>query len=142
MSGGLRGPFVHPDDPLDVALQRMGEKGLDEIPVLSRTGSKHIGALSTQQALNAYKQLADSPRNGPVVRVKNWLPVIAAIMVSSVLIVSGLVFWQRARQSDRGEEAFLAGQALLAQGQVDGAVSSYRNALAHAPDDVQSRTAM
>ena len=31
----------HPDDPLDTALQRMGEAGVDEVLVVSRTGGTH-----------------------------------------------------------------------------------------------------
>ena len=53
-------PDVHPDDPLDSALQRMGEAGVDEIPVVSRAGGTPIGVLRAQDAFGAYKNLAGS----------------------------------------------------------------------------------
>ena len=53
-------PHVHPDHPLDLALQRMGEAGVDEIAVVSRAGGARIGVLNTQDALGAYKKLAAS----------------------------------------------------------------------------------
>jgi len=62
--------------------------------------------------------------------------------VAAVLIISGLVFWQRTRRSDMGAEAYKNGEKLLAQGQVEEAVLAFRNALAHAPQDVKSRAAL
>jgi len=35
-------PYVYPDDPLDSALQRMGDVGVDEIPVVSRAGGRRL----------------------------------------------------------------------------------------------------
>ena len=137
-------PYVHPDDPLDSALQRMGEAGVDEILVVSRAGGTQIGVLSSQDALSAYKKLAGSKEQEKIAAAsaQNWLPAVAAITVAAVLIVSGLVFWQRSRRSDMGIEAYRSGEKLLAQGQVEEAVSAFRNALAHAPQDVKSRAAL
>ena len=53
-------PDVHPDDPLDSALQRMAEAGVSEIPVVSRAGGTLIGVLRSQDALSAYQKLAGS----------------------------------------------------------------------------------
>ena len=92
----------------------------------------------------AYKNLAASKEQEKVAAAaaQNWLPAVAAITVAAVLIVSGLVFWQRSRRSDLGVEAYRSGEKLLAQGQVDEAVSAFRNALAHAPQDVKARAAL
>ena len=137
-------PHVHPDHSLDLALQRMGEAGVDEILVVSRTGGTPLGVLHIQDALAAYKELAGSKQRerAAAVSAQNWLPAVAAITVAAVLIVSGLVFWQRTRRSDMGVEAYTNGEKLLAQGQVEEAVSAFRTALAHAPQDVKSRAAL
>jgi chloride channel protein, CIC family len=138
----LDGSYVHPDDPLDSALQRMAAAGADRIPVVSRAGGVQIGVLHMQDILNAYQAVASAKKNAPPVSVQNWLPAVAAITVAAVLIVSGLVFWQRSRRSGLGIEAYRNGQRLLAQGQVDGAIAAFRNALAHTPRDVKSRAAL
>jgi chloride channel protein, CIC family len=135
-------PYVHPDDPLDAALQRMGAAGLDRLPVLSRAGQKQVGALHMQNVLDAYKKLSEKSQSSGTLSIKNWVPAIGAITVAAVLIISGLVFWQRSRQSDLGLEAYQSGQALLAQGQAEEAVSAFRSALAHAPDIVETRIAL
>ena len=137
-------PDIHPDDPLDSALQRMGEAGVSEIPVVSRAGGALIGVLRSQDAFGAYQKLASSKEQErtAAVSAQNWLPAVAAITVAAVLIISGLVFWQRTRRSDMGAEAYKNGEKLLAQGQVEEAVSAFRNALAHAPQDVKSRAAL
>ena len=135
---------VHPDHPLDLALQRMGEAGVDEIGVASRAGGALIGVLNTQDALDAYKKLAVSKEqeSRAAEAAQNWLPAVAAITVAAVLIVSGFFFWQRSRRSDLGIQAYRNGEKLLAQGQVDEAVSAFRNALAHSPQDVKARAAL
>jgi CIC family chloride channel protein len=137
-------PHVHPDDTLDLALQRMGAAGVEEVLVVSRAGETPVGVLHMQDALAAYKRLAASaePDEESAAAAQNWLPAVAAITLAAVLIVSGLVFWQRSRRSDLGIEAYRTGQKLLAQGQVDQAVSAFRTALAHAPQDVKSRAAL
>ena len=138
------GPHVHPDDPLDSALQRMGEAGLNEIPIVSRAGGARIGSLSTQDILRAYNELARSkePETTTAASVRNWLPAVAAITVVAVLIVSGLVFWQRSRHFDLSIQAYRNGQQLLAQGRVDEAILAFRNALAQTPQDVKARAAL
>jgi CIC family chloride channel protein len=137
-------PHVHPDQPLDLALQRMGEAGVDEIAVVSRAGGAQIGVLHMQDALGAYKKLAGSREREKMAAVsaQNWLPAVAAITVAAVLIASGLLFWQRTRRSDMGMQAYRSGEKLLAQGQIDDAVSAFRNALAHSPTDLKSRAAL
>ncbi|MEO8369315.1 MAG: tetratricopeptide repeat protein [Candidatus Solibacter sp.] len=136
--------YVHPDDPLDSALQRMGTAGVDEIPVISRAGATQIGVLHSLDALSAYKRPVGSKEQETLAAAvaQNWLPAVAAITVAAVLIVSGLLFWQRTRHSDLGIEAYRNGEKLLAQGQVEEAISAFRNALAHAPQDVKSRAAL
>jgi tetratricopeptide (TPR) repeat protein len=129
---------------LDVALQRMGEAAVDEILVISRAGAARIGVLSNQDAMRAYQQpdISREPKEPAIAKAQNWLPAVAAITVAAVLIVSGLVFWQRSRRSDLGLEAYRNGEKLLAQGQIDEAVSAFRNALAHSPQDLKARATL
>lgn len=134
------GPTVHPDDPLDTALQRLGESGREEIRVVSRMGGRPVGTLSFPDALRAYRNLGLSEaRRRPGKAARNWLPAVTAAIVAAVLVVSGLLFWQRSRRSDVGAAAFRQGRQLLAQGRVDEAVSTLRRALANRPQDVSIR---
>jgi CIC family chloride channel protein len=139
---------VHPDDSLDSAMQRMGGAGVGEIVVVSRAGEKPLGVLNTRGVLSAYERLAetDEREQAAAASAQNWLPAIAAITVAAVLIVSGLVFWQRSRRFDLGVEAYRQGERLMAQGQVENAVLAFRNALAYTPahstQAVHSRAAL
>lgn len=137
-------PCVYPDEPLDLALQRMGEAGVAELLVISRAGGRRIGLLGTEDALKAYLALSRPEGRDKVAapRVQNWLPTLAAITVAAVLIVSGLVFWQRSRRSDLGIDAYRNGEKLLAQGRVDEAVLALRNGLAHTPQNTKLRAAL
>lgn len=136
----IGGAYVHPDDPLDAAMQRMGKTGKEEILVLSRTGAKPLGVLNLAGVLKAYSESSSGEANPP--SAQNWVSVIAVITVATVLIISGLVFWQRTRQVNRGSEAYRNGQQLLSHGQVEAAVLDFRNALAHTPEDVKTRAAL
>ncbi len=140
----LDGPCVHPDDPLDSALQRMSAAGVDQILVLSRTGGAPVGVVYAKNVLTTYKKLAESKKREKLAAAtaQNWLPAVAAITVAAVLIVSGLLFWQRTRRSDLGLQAYRNGEKLLAQGQVEESVAAFRNALAHTPQDIQARAAL
>lgn len=131
--------FVHPDDTLDVALQRMGEAGVEELPVVSRAGGFRIGRLSVEDALTAYKTLSHRREPDRSVASGDWLPTVAAVTVAAVLIVSGLVFWQRARRSDLAAEAQREGASLLAQGRKEEAVVAFRSALAHSSRNAKLR---
>lgn len=48
-------PHVHPDQPLAVALTRMGEAGLTALPVVSRANIRHVlGIVTLADVLSAY----------------------------------------------------------------------------------------
>jgi chloride channel protein, CIC family len=48
-------PYVHPDHPLSLALERMGAAGMDTIPVVSRADIRHIyGVVTLPSVLAAY----------------------------------------------------------------------------------------
>lgn len=134
--------FVYPDEPLDLALQRMGAAGIDEIRVLNRVGSRPIGVLTAEDAIGSYRTLAKPA--GPVEERPSghWLPALAVTTIVAVLIVSGLVVWQRSRRFDRGLASFRAGESLFEQGLVNEAVSEFRKGLALTPQDSRMRAAL
>ena len=134
-------PFAYPDDPLDAALQNMGASRVDQLVVIGRAGGSPIGVLHLKDVLAAYKTSKDPDEmeTGPI---RSWLPVVASITVAAILIVSGLVFWQRSRQTGRARDAFDVAGKQLAQGQVDDAIASFRNALAYGTDDLKVRAAL
>jgi CIC family chloride channel protein len=135
-------PYVHPDDPLDTALQRMGAIGIEEISVASRAGGRRIGLLSRANAFAAYQNRADSAEEDEARSLRNWLPAVAAITVATILITSGLVIWQRGRRAALGQEAYLSGRQALSEGRTEEAVSAFRTALAHQPQNPAARTAL
>ena len=136
-------PHVHPDHPLDMALQRMAAADLDELPVLSRVGGSQLGVLSTHDVWNAYQALAQrSNQVRPIDQAKNWLPAVTAVTITVVLIISGIVYWQRTHQSQVGDEAYRSGEKLLAQGRIDEAVRDLRTALAQNPSNPKRRAAL
>jgi len=101
-------------------------------------------SLREKSGLVAYRRLSrtDGQENVAAAPVQNWLPVAAIVALAGVLIVSGLVLWQRSRQFALGVEAYRHGETLLEQGQVDEAVMEFRNALAQTPQNVQARAAL
>jgi CBS domain-containing protein len=47
--------FVHPDQPLSLALERMGTAGVDALPVVSRESSRnYLGTVTLTDVLQAY----------------------------------------------------------------------------------------
>jgi CIC family chloride channel protein len=136
--------FVHPDDPLDAALQCMGAANVDELQVIGRAGGRQVGVLGTTDVMEAYKRLSgpDHKKANTGAPAQNWLPALAVIIVAAVLIMSGLLFWQRGRRYELGLEAYRNGERMLAQGVVDQAVPAFRNALAYMPQDVKTRAAL
>lgn len=134
-------PFVYPDDPLEAALQRMGAAGTEEIAVLSRTQASPTGVLRFADAMDVYRNagtLERAPRPAP----QNWVRAITGGALATLLIATGLVFWQHSSQSGVAAEAYRSGQEFRAKGQVDEAVAAFRSSLAHNPEDLNVRRAL
>jgi len=52
-------PFIHPDQSLSLALEKMGAAGVDTLPVVSRANTRQIlGVLTLPDILNAYGVMA------------------------------------------------------------------------------------
>lgn len=137
-------PQVYPDDPLDLALQRMGEAGVAEALVVSRVGMTPVGRVSVEDAFQAYQSLSRSEEQAAAVGAptQNWLLSLAAITVAAVLIISGLALWQRYRRSDLAVSAYREGELLMSQGRVSEAVLAFRSGLAHEPQNQALRAAL
>ena len=137
-------PDVHPDRSAGLGIAAHGRSGCRRDPGSQPSRGDADWCAPQRGCFSAYKTFAGSKEQERTAELsaQNWLPAVAAITVAAVLIVSGLVFWQRTRRSDMGIEAYKSGEKLLAQGQVEEAVSAFRNALAHAPQDVKSRAAL
>jgi len=135
---------VYPDEPLDWALQRMGKDGIKEIFVISRAGGGLIGQLDSADALQAYHSLSlPSQQNPPKpVASQDWLPILAMITAAAVLVVSGLVFWQRSHRAELGTGAYRNGRELISQGRIDEAIFAFRTGLAHTPQNSGLRAAL
>ena len=88
--------LVHPDETLDEALQRMAADGIDEIRVEHRERKRFVGILKKADVLAAYDrhaiEVSDDADSDP-----RWLRVLAITTVTGILIIAGLVFWQRPR---------------------------------------------
>jgi CIC family chloride channel protein len=55
--------FVYPDQPLSIALERMGAVGLEAVPVVSRADARHyLGTVTLSDALGAYGLAAQGGR--------------------------------------------------------------------------------
>ena len=135
---------VYPDDSLDMALQLLSGGPEGELTVISRAGGRVLGKIDTGDILRAYDRISShgEPLRDKPGRVYTRLPAVAALMAATILIVSGLVFWQRGRRADLSVEAHGRGVQLLTQGRVDEAVLAFRNGLAQTPRDTKLRAAL
>ncbi|HNV03314.1 MAG TPA: chloride channel protein [Vicinamibacterales bacterium] len=125
---------LHPDDTLDLALRRMGEAGLDELPVVSRTRPDELlGTVSVTDVVGAYRKGGGDPqpeatpgRNSP-----RTLLIRLAVVVLIVLIGSGTLGHRlRTARLEGAARAFETGRALAAQGREPEAIEQFRRALA------------
>jgi CIC family chloride channel protein len=133
-------PYVYRDEPLDTALRRMGEAGVDTLPVVSRTSlGKLEGVISLQDALRAYgfgatKSPAAEPGDefkSPVAKLGSVVAVIAAMLLLAVSL--GYVY--RSQRAQAARKYFEAANELVANGEFSEAVEPYRHALSISPSE-------
>jgi len=133
-------PYVHRDDPLDTALRRMAEAGVDTLPVVSRTGlGKVIGVISLQDALRAYGFGAKrSPAAAPPDEFKApvaKLGVVVAVVAGMLLLAVSLGYAYRSQRAAGARKYFEAANELVAIGRFADAIEPYRHALSISPSD-------
>ena len=132
-------PFVHRDDPLDTALRRMAEAGVDTLPVVSRAGLGNvIGMISLEDALHAYgfgaARAPATPKEELKAPVAKLTVMVAAVAGMLLLAVSlGYVYRSQRAASARGY--FQAANELAASGRFAEAIEPYRHALSIAPSE-------
>ncbi|MEP7363856.1 MAG: chloride channel protein [Acidobacteriota bacterium] len=138
------GAAVHPDDPLDVALRRLGTSGREELPVLSRVGMRQIGVIGRQDALGAYGLVKNGGHKeaGKQAMRKDFLPALAGSALFVILLVSGIAYWQRSHRQAGAQEEYEQGVQLLERGQPGDAGIRFRTALSTSPTNAQYRTAL
>jgi len=135
---------VFPDDPMDLALQALGRSGLVELSVVNRAGGEVLGVVSQDDILATYRSLAvevKAPQPGGVLR-QNGLFTVAAITITAVLIISGIVVYQRSQRTELGAQSFESGRSLLEQGRPGEAIASLRTALAQTPRNAEIRASL
>jgi tetratricopeptide (TPR) repeat protein/CBS domain-containing protein len=125
-------PHVHADHPLDAAMRRMAQSGLDVLPVVSRSNVRElVGVLSRQDALAAYgsQQKTVEPAykesRTPVALLGGVLIVLAAM----VALASFLNYFYRGERSARANQYYLDGSQLMAKERYQEAIEQYRSAL-------------
>jgi CIC family chloride channel protein len=124
---------VHPDDPVDVALQKMGRAGVEELVVVSREGSRPVGVVGKEEIWRAYREVPAPNQDLQSGTLRRWLPVLTVVVLAGAVILSGLTVWQRTRRTALGQVDYEHGRQMLAQGRAVEAVLALRSALARAP---------
>jgi CIC family chloride channel protein len=125
-------PHVHPDHPLDAAMRRMAQSGLDVLPVVSRSNIRElVGVLSRQNALAAY---GSQPRGAESAYKESRTPVallggVLVVFVAMVAVAGFLSYFYREERSARANQYYLNGNQLSAKERYQEAVEQYRNAL-------------
>jgi CIC family chloride channel protein len=127
-------PHVHPDQPLDLALRRLAESELPELPVVSRGDvSKVLGTVSVDDILATYRR-GGAAEPAPEVVPETMLPtrmilrVLTALIV--VVILAGLMnYFYRGERATRAQKYFAAGNRLMSEQRYEEATQEYRSAL-------------
>ena len=129
-----RYPYVHVDEPLDTAMRRLAEAGVDTLPVVSRTDlGEVVGVISLQDVLSAYGfgdrrspagELTDEFQ-APVTK----LIVVVTVIAAMLLLAVSLGYVYRNRRVGRAHEYSHAASELVEDERYAEAVEQYRNAL-------------
>ncbi len=125
-------PHVHPDHPLDTAMRRMAQHGLDALPVVSRSNIRELaGVLSREDALAAYGSRERTPappytESRTPVAVLGGVLIVLAVMAA---LAGFLSYFYRAERSARANQYYLDGNQLMEKDRYQEAVEQYRNAL-------------
>ncbi|MGO9229565.1 MAG: chloride channel protein [Bryobacteraceae bacterium] len=127
-------PYVYRDEPIDSALRRMGDAGVDILPVVSRTDlGKVIGVISSEDALAAYgvggrrKRPAKAPDESGIPFAK--LALVGGVLAGMLLLAVSLGYLYRAQRVTRAREYFQAANQMVAAGRFADSIEPYRHAL-------------
>jgi CIC family chloride channel protein len=124
-------PHIHMDQPLDTAMRRMAQSGLDALPVVSRSNMRElVGVLSRQDALAAYGshgavEPAVEESKTPVALLGGFLIALLAMAT----VAGFLTYFYRGERSTRAAQSYEEGNRLMASQRYPEAIEQYRNAL-------------
>jgi chloride channel protein, CIC family len=137
-----RFPHVHADQGLDVALERMGQSGLDVIPVVSRSDVHDLlGLVALADIPTAYSQRGDEESPAESAHVERASPrVLLMAVLAGVLglfLLGGLLanHYYSARTA-RARASYVAGMEFVRQHRDPEAVEAFRTALSLVHTDV------
>jgi CIC family chloride channel protein len=140
-------PHVHMDHPLDVALRRMARSKLNMLPVVGRADIRDLkGVVSLHDILQAYgvtgeKVEAQAVRE-EIGASRRLVPGVIAAGLAVVLVIGFLNYYYRSARSERAEQYYKTGNALLQQDRDEEAVEQFRDALSAARGNPQYRLAL
>jgi len=131
VSGGF--PHVHTDHTLELALRRIAEAQVRELPVISREDARQVlGVISVEDILAAYRGAMAEPAHQAEtsVAVPTRLMLRAGAAVLAVALVGGLLnYYYRGEGAARARQYFAAGNRFAAANRNDEAIEQYRTAL-------------
>ncbi len=125
-------PHVHLDQPVDVALQRMGRAGLDLLPVVSRTDVHElVGLIALSDLPRAYSHVEEYESLSELrhERVRSGRGLLTAVIagVLALFLLGGLFAHHYRTQAIRNAAAaYQAGYALLRAGRVNEGIEQFR----------------
>jgi chloride channel protein, CIC family len=140
-------PHLHMDHPLDVALRRMARSKQNLLPVVARVDVRDLkGVVSLSDILQAYG-LTGEKAEAQAVREeigasRRLIPGVIAAGLAVLLVIGFLNYYYRSARSERAEQYYKTGSALLQQDRDDEAVQQFRDALSGAPGNPQYRLAL
>jgi tetratricopeptide (TPR) repeat protein len=140
-------PHLHMDHPLDMALRRMAQSKFNVLPVVGRADIRDLkGVVSLSDILQAYgvtegkgepKAASEEARAS-----RRLVPGVIAAGLAVLLVIGFLNYDYRSARSERAEDYYKTGSALLQQDRDDEAVQQFRDALSAAPGNTQYRLAL
>jgi tetratricopeptide (TPR) repeat protein len=133
-------PHVHPDQPLEIALQRLAQSGLAALPVVSRMNLRELkGTVSLKDVMGAYALGRPAPMTEPKARRTRHRAFVGAMVALGMLalLAGWLQFAFRSNREARGAKYAAEGNRLMAAGRYQEAADQFREAvsLSHSAED-------
>jgi CIC family chloride channel protein len=135
-------PHVHADQPVETAMRRMAQTGLDVLPVVDRSNPRALlGTVSLSDILKAFAAEADA---APVVMDRReatkpaaLLATLIAVLVGAFVLMGVLTRYYHVQRQETARHFVDNGNDLARQNRTAEAIQQYRNAvsLTHSNQD-------
>jgi CIC family chloride channel protein len=139
-------PHLHMDHPLDMALRRMAQSKLNVLPVVERADIRDLkGVVSLSDILQAYGvagEKGEAKAASDTRASRRLVPGVIAAGLAVLLVIGFLNYYYRSARSERAQDYYKTGNALLQQDRDDEAVQQFRDALSASPGNTQYRLAL